>query len=243
MTRAADCLPRLSPPAASPAFRAAMRRRGKGRVAGFFVGARGFRDHLGAGEHVAGDGEAGADRVAAPGDAGVAGVGGDGSGGVLDVELTRRAAFVGGGEDFDDGSGGCAFAEHAEAARAVGRVDEGLCRERADAAERVRAERADGEEARRDGDAEGAGFRVAGDDGPGHRRRRRSGNVRRESLPGFPERAGRGASAAPPAPAAPRLLRVRELLQREGVAHLVERLVAGEAFGLVHAGPVLLVER
>ena len=37
------------------------------------------------------------------------------------------------------------------------------------------------------------------------------------------------------------LLRVGELLQREGVADVVERLVAGEAFGLIHAGPVLLV--
>src|SRR5260221_222415 len=36
-------------------------------------------------------------------------------------------------------------------------------------------------------------------------------------------------------------LRAGELLQREGVADVVERLVAGEAFGLVHAGPVLLV--
>src|SRR5260221_7140399 len=36
-------------------------------------------------------------------------------------------------------------------------------------------------------------------------------------------------------------LRTGELLQREGVADVVERLVAGEAFGVVHAGPVLLV--
>src|SRR5439155_360582 len=37
------------------------------------------------------------------------------------------------------------------------------------------------------------------------------------------------------------LLRAGELLQREGVADVVERLVAGEAFGVVDAGPVLLV--
>src|SRR6266705_1708948 len=37
------------------------------------------------------------------------------------------------------------------------------------------------------------------------------------------------------------LFRVGELLQREGVADVVERLVAAEAFGLVDAGPVLFV--
>ena len=39
------------------------------------------------------------------------------------------------------------------------------------------------------------------------------------------------------------LFRFRELLQRKRIAHLVERLVAGEALGLIHSGPVLLVGR
>src|SRR5437773_5051948 len=40
-----------------------------------------------------------------------------------------------------------------------------------------------------------------------------------------------------------RLFRFRELLQRKRIAHLVEWLVASEALGLIHSGPVLLVGR
>ena len=55
ITSAADCLPRLSPPAASPAFIAAISRCAKGRAG---VGDKGLRrvvEHGGAGQHVAGD--------------------------------------------------------------------------------------------------------------------------------------------------------------------------------------------
>ena len=59
--------------------------------------------------------------------------------------------------------------EHLEAGEAVERVDQRLGRERPDAGARVRAQRADREEAARDRDAECAA-RIARDDRPGHER-------------------------------------------------------------------------
>jgi len=88
--------------------------------------------------------------------------------GIDDVELALLAAFIRRGQALDDLCSRDAGAQQLEALAAIVRVHERLGRERADAALRMRAERAGGEEARRDGDAECAAPRIARDDGPRH---------------------------------------------------------------------------
>src|SRR5690606_15264439 len=101
-------------------------------------------------EHVARDREPVAGNGAAPADAGGAGVRGGAPGGIDDVQLPMRAAFVFGDEPRDDLRGRHPFGEKRETLSSPERIDERLGRERADPARRVRAERADGEELRRD---------------------------------------------------------------------------------------------
>ena len=92
----------------------------------------------------------------------------DAAGGVDHVELALVAALVGRGEALHHLGRGNAFAQQRQSLSAVMRVDERLGRERADAAFRVRAQRACGEETRRDRHSESATAAVACDDGPGH---------------------------------------------------------------------------
>ena len=108
---------------------------------------------------------------AAPVDAAFPGVLGDAAGGVDDVELALLAPFVGGDEAPHHGLGRQAFAQQLQSLGAVMRIDERLGRERADPALGVRAQGADGEEARRDRDPERAARGIARDDRPGHGRR------------------------------------------------------------------------
>ena len=122
----------------------------------------------GPGEHVAGERVAASGAMAAPVDARAARVRGDASGVVDHVQLPVVAARVRGGQRAHDVRGIVAARHGLERGRRVERIDERLGRERADAACRVRAQRADGKEPARDGDAEGSA-RIARDDGPGHR--------------------------------------------------------------------------
>src|SRR6185503_6140801 len=138
------------------------------RLVRAFEGFRGLADHALVGEHVAGHGITLARKRAAPVDALPAGVLADAAGGIDHMELALLAAFVGRGQAPDDFRRGNAVSQQLEALRPVVRVHQGLGRERADAALRVRAERADGEEARRDRHAEGAARGIARDDRPGH---------------------------------------------------------------------------
>src|SRR6185312_8442165 len=107
--------------------------------------------------------------VAAPGNAAPPGEGGAAPRGIDHVKLADIAALVAGDEECHDLGGGDAFGEEAQAARPEERVGEGLRRDRADAAARMAAALPGGEGLGGDGDAEGAGRRIAGDDGPGHR--------------------------------------------------------------------------
>src|SRR6266850_1306149 len=141
---------------------------GKGALARRLIGARRFADHPFVRQHVAGHRVAVARDGAAPLDAARAGVLPDAAIGIDDVELALLAAFIRRGQALDDLCSWDAGAQELEALAAIVRVDQRLGRERADAALRMRAERAGGEEARRDGDAERAARRIARDDGPRH---------------------------------------------------------------------------
>jgi len=98
-----------------------------------------------------------------------AGVLPDPADGIDDVELAVLASFVGRSEAFYDLGCGNAGAQELERPTRIERVDERLCAERAGAAFGMRTQRADGEEPRRDGDAERAA-RIARNDRPGHGR-------------------------------------------------------------------------
>jgi hypothetical protein len=135
-----------------------------------FICFRGFPDDLLVGEHVASHGESRAGERSAPVDALRAGVLADAPLRVDDVQLAVLAPFVGGDEALRHLGGGNARAQELEPLFSVVRVDQRLGGERADAAFRVRAERADREEARRDRNAERAA-RVARYDRPRHGRR------------------------------------------------------------------------
>ena len=132
------------------------------------VGAGGRFEHLGAGEHVAGDAEVVEQPVAARVDAARAGVRRRCAARRQHVQLAHGLAGVGAGQRRHDVGGAATFAEQGDAGRPVERIEQRLRRERADAAARVHAERADGEEAAGDRHAE-ASPRVARQDGPGHR--------------------------------------------------------------------------
>ena len=95
ISSAADCLPRLSPPAASPACIAAISRRAKGQAGIGDIGLCGVVEHGGAGQHVAGDRKAVALDVPAPVDAFAAGMRGDAALGIHDVQLPALAAVIG----------------------------------------------------------------------------------------------------------------------------------------------------
>src|SRR5436190_6595709 len=129
---------------------------------------RGFADDSLVREHVAGDGITIARHGAAPVDALTSGVLAEAAVGIDDVQLALLAAFVGCGEALHHL--GCRHAgpQERKALGAVVRIDEGLGGERADTALRVRAERAGGEKAGGDGDAERAARAIARNDRPRH---------------------------------------------------------------------------
>jgi hypothetical protein len=131
------------------------------------VSSHGRVEHVGADEHVAGDAEVVVGAMTAPIDATLAGVGGGASAYADRVQLALRAARVGVGQAGDDLVRRNAVGEQVDACGTVERIHQRLRRQRADRAPRVDAERADGEEAAGDGDAEAA-VGGAGDDRPGH---------------------------------------------------------------------------
>ena len=143
---------------------------GERQASGVTVGGGAGLEHLGPGEHVAGDAEVVVEEMAAPLDAALAG-----EGGRLAVRRSRcswRCARPGVG--VGQGPGHVdrrpAFGEQVERRRTVERIEQRLGGDRADAAPRVQAERADREEAARDRDAEPA-FVVAPEDRPCHGRK------------------------------------------------------------------------
>ncbi len=87
--------------------------------------------------------------------------------GVDHVGLAHRLARVAADEVGQHVGCGLARGHAVGGLDAPERVDEGLGGDRRLAAADVRHQRADGEETAGDGDAEGTGVRVAGDDGPG----------------------------------------------------------------------------
>jgi hypothetical protein len=127
-----------------------------------------LQKHLLIGEHVAGDREPFSRDSAAPVDAVPAGVLADAARGVDDVKLALLAALVGCDEALCYFGRREAGAQQLKALLAVVRIDERLGRKRPHAARGMGTERADGKEARRDGNAERAARRVARDDRPGH---------------------------------------------------------------------------
>ena len=167
---AADCLPRRSPPAASPAsmashqpFRQLERRvrlpggerRGDGRLAG---------------QHVAGDADAGRGDAAAPFDAVLPGPGGGAAVPIHRVHLAEAAAGVARQRALDRRVGRQAAGHRVQDGGAEIAVGERLGGHRADARADERTGRADREGLGGDRDGEGAGGGVVGDDGPGHER-------------------------------------------------------------------------
>ena len=151
-------------------------------------------EHVGAGEHVAGDAEVLVHAMAAPLDALLAGVGRGASPCADHVQLALRPALVGVGQPGDDFFRRDAVGEQVDAGRTVERIHQRLRRQRADRAPRVDAERADGEEAARDGDAEAA-VGVAGDDRPGHGDAAPAGSARGRGRRAAPRAARRARSA------------------------------------------------
>src|SRR5207302_7419305 len=99
----------------------------------------------------------------APVDAALPGVLADATRAVDDVQLALVAALVRCDQAPHHLGSGHALAQQLQTLSSVVRVDEGLGRERADAAFGVRTQGAGGEEARRDGDAERAARRIARD--------------------------------------------------------------------------------
>src|SRR5258706_1159434 len=138
------------------------------RFPGLLISARGFPDDALVGEHVACHRIAIARERAAPVDALLPGVLADHAACVDDMELALLATFVRRDEAFHGLGCTHAGAQELEALPSVVRIHQRLGGKRADAATHMRAERARGEEARRDGDAECAARVVAGDDRPRH---------------------------------------------------------------------------
>src|SRR6185437_14206927 len=73
-----------------------------------------------------------------------------------DVDLSMIAPRIGGDQRFDHLRGRVPLRQAIEPGRAIARIDQRLRRERADAAARMRAQRADGEKTTRDGNTQGA---------------------------------------------------------------------------------------
>ncbi len=144
-----------------------MSRRANGSVRVRHERRGGVVEHARSRQHVAGHREAVAGPLTAPLDARRAGVRGDTARGVDQVELPVVAAGVRGDQRAHDVGRIDVPCHRVERGRRVQRIDERLRRERADAARRVRTQRADREEPARDGHAERAGG-VAGDERPGH---------------------------------------------------------------------------
>jgi len=85
-----------------------------------------------------------------------------------DVELALLASFIRGRQTLDHLRRRDACAQQLQTLACIVGIDQRLRRERAHAALRARAQRAGGEEARRDRDPERAARCIAGDDRPGH---------------------------------------------------------------------------
>src|SRR5581483_6238695 len=150
-----------------PGFQRPQQALGKGLVAMTLESARGGLEHLRTGQHVAGDRPFGAAAMAAPLDARATGMRGADALRMHEMHLTMIAALVGAHQALDHGMRCHALCEQVQRCRTVVRVDERLGGDGTDATAYVRAQRAHGEEAARDGDAERAGS-IARDDGPGH---------------------------------------------------------------------------
>ena len=84
------------------------------------------------------------------------------------MKLPALAPGVGCDQRVDDVAGLSSLAQQPHAVDAVIGIDQRLRRDRAEASGDIRHAGADGEEFRRDGDAELAGGIVSGDDRPGH---------------------------------------------------------------------------
>src|SRR6185437_9215718 len=127
----------------------------------------GVGEHALAGEHVAGNRKTVGREMTAPADALRARIGSGAATGVDQVHLPMFAPLVVRDERIDDLLRRIAARKTIEPGGPVAGIDERLRRERTDVASRVRAKRADREEAACNGDAECAAA-ITGDDGPGH---------------------------------------------------------------------------
>src|SRR6267142_3642804 len=116
------------------------------------IRACGLADDALIGEHISGDGIPVTRQRAAPLDAGGSGVLADMALGVDDVQLAVLASVIRGGQAHDNFRRCDARAQQFQTLACVVRINQRLRRERAHAASRVRAQRAGGEKARRDGD-------------------------------------------------------------------------------------------
>jgi hypothetical protein len=84
------------------------------------------------------------------------------------MELPLVAARIAGSEFRDDILRGLSLAQQRQPVYTVERVDEGLGRDRADAAANMRNHAADGEKPAGDGNSKMAAIRIPCDDRPGH---------------------------------------------------------------------------
>src|SRR4051812_15124737 len=141
---------------------------GKRTPGRLLIRAPGFLQNKVVREHVAGDGIAVARERAVPLDAGAAGVLADAALHIDDVELPVLASFVRCDHALHHLGRGDASAQGLQRLACIVWIDERLRRECADAALRARAQRARGEEARRERDPERAACRIARDDRPRH---------------------------------------------------------------------------
>ena len=126
-------------------------------------------EHRRAREHVAGDGEIGTRDVAAPSDAFAARVRRGTALPVDDVYLPNLTPGVAGDQALDHPRRLVPLRKEVEAGRPITGIHQRLRRERSDAAARMKAQGADGEETAGHRDSQGA-VAGAGDNGPGHAR-------------------------------------------------------------------------
>ena len=141
---------------------------GKGQIGAIEIDASGLGNHLRAGQHIAGDRKSVMDDLAAPGDALGAGMRGDCAARVLQMDLARLAAGIGGEQQVHHDLRRHALAQQAQAACAKGGIDQGLGGQCTDAAVGMGAERADRKKPRGDRHTKGTRKRVTRNDRPGH---------------------------------------------------------------------------
>ena len=166
----ADCLPRRSPPAASPASSAARSRRTSGAARARAIGVEHRPHDVLAGEDVPLHGDLAVDDPARPGEALVSGVVGRAAREVDHAELAARRELVVPDELGDDVGRGAARAQQRKPVRAVGEVRERLGRDRARIGAAPRDGVPNGEALRSNGDAAGLTLRLERDDRERHGR-------------------------------------------------------------------------